>query len=459
MFNSVYTNDGGTKPIHVEVPHGLEYPQTLQRTDKGGFVGPVEPVLLRVRETVNDFLQDDLLWLMQLERELFLKEHGGTKNGSYPRSLTTPYGHVELNVPRDREGNFQTALFPRYARYSLDSSELVIALYAAGVSDRKISDILALLLGHRYSHQTVSQITELVMDRVEAFQNRVLQQQYAFVYIDALFLKVFRPGGGIDTEAVYVALGIAPGPEAKAGSTGPTKPPLSGCGYRQLLGFWLYPTESALVWEELLKGLIQRGVREVLCFVSDPASRTFDLSGVEQAIKRAYPAADWQQCTVHKVRNTLGKVRREDREGVTQALQPVYRAESREESVAAWEAWRRRWASTYPDVVASWQQDLSSLLRFYDYPKELWTYLRSTNLLERFQREIRRGTKVRDHQFPKPESVLKLIYSESERYDPKSPFVGSWEHRRLRGFADAGGALMEMFERRYPLTQKLTHRS
>ena len=157
---------------------------------------------------------------MQLERELFLKEHGGTKNGSYPRSLTTPYGHVELNVPRDREGNFRTALFPRYARYSPDSSELVIALYAAGVSDRKNSDILALLLGHRYSHQTVSQITELVMDRVEAFQNRGLQQQYAFVYIDALFLKLFRPSGGIDTEAVYVALGITPGPEA------PTKPPL-----------------------------------------------------------------------------------------------------------------------------------------------------------------------------------------------------------------------------------------
>ena len=193
--------------------------------------------------------------------------------------------------------------------------------------------------------------------------------------------------------------------------------------------------------------------------MSDPASRTFDLPGVEQAIKRTYPAADWQQCTVHKVRNTLGKVRREDREGVTQALKPVYRAESREESVAAWEAWRRRWASTYPDVVASWQQDLSSLLRFYDYPNPKQKGLCGpneaafarlcTNLLERFQREIRRDTKVRDHQFPKPESVLKLIYSESERYDPKSPFVARWERRRLRGFIDVQLGLEEMFIRRY----------
>ena len=117
------------------------------------------------------------------------------------------------------------------------------------------------------------------------------------------------------------------------------------------------------------------------------------------------------------------------------------------------------------------------MLWFYDYPNPksplvgLWAYPRTrssneaafarlcTNLLERFQREIRRGTKVRDHQFPKPESVLKLIYLESERYDPKSPFAGRWEHRRLRNFADAGEALGEMFERRYPLTQKLTHRS
>ncbi len=137
------------------------------------------------------------------------------------------------------------------------------------------------------------------MGRVETFQRRALQERYAFIYIDALFVKVFRPGGGIDSEAVYVALGVTPE------------------GYRQVLGFWLYPTESALVWEDLLKELTRRGVREVLCFVSD------DLSGIEAAVKRAFPGSDWQQCTVHKVRNSLGKARREDREALTQALKPV----------------------------------------------------------------------------------------------------------------------------------------
>ncbi len=196
---------------------------------------------------------------MNLEREVFLREHGGRKNGSYPRVLETPYGEVDLRVPRDRVGQFRTAVFPPYARRTPDLSDLVVSIYAAGVSDRKISDVLSLLLGHRYSHQTISQITELVMDRVEAFRSRPLEERYAIVFIDALFLKVFREGGGIEQEALYVALGVTP------------------AGYRRVLGFWLYPTESSLVWEELLKELTRRGVREVLCFVSDPASPSFDL--------------------------------------------------------------------------------------------------------------------------------------------------------------------------------------
>ena len=216
---------------------------------------------LRVRDAVKDVVRDELHIVMNLEREVFLREHGGRKNGSYPRVLETPYGEVDLRVPRDRVGQFRTAVFPPYARRTPDLSDLVVSRYAVGVSDRKISDVLSLLLGHRYSHQTISQITELVMDRVEAFRNRPLEERYAIVFIDALFLKVFREGGGIEQEALYVALGVTP------------------AGYRRVLGFWLYPTESSLVWEELLKELTRRGVREVLCFVSDPASPSFDLPG------------------------------------------------------------------------------------------------------------------------------------------------------------------------------------
>lgn len=384
---------------------------------------------LLVRDAVRDVVQEEFEAILHLEREVFLSERGGRKNGTYPRELDTPYGSVSLRVPRDREGAFKPSLFAPYARRTADLADLVVAMYAAGVTDRKVSDVLSLFLGHRYSHQTISQVTELVMDRVDAFRHRPLENRYAIVYIDALFVKTFRDGGGIGKEALYTALGITPE------------------GHRSILGFWLFPSESALIWQDLLKELRSRGLQEVLCFISD------DLVGVEDAIKRAYPASDWQQCVVHKARSSTAKVRREDWEAVANDLKPIYRAESHAEALDAFGRFRKRWAARYPRVVASWEEDLGSLLRFYSYPRPLWPYLRSTNLLERFHREIRRGTKIRDHQFPKPESVLKLVYLESERYE------GRWDKRKLKGFGEAEPALHAMFNERYPSTQTVTQDS
>ena len=196
----------------------------------------------------------------------------------------------------------------------------------------------------------------------------------------------------------------------------------------------------------MLKDLWERGLREVLVFVTD------DLPGIEEAIRRVYPEADWQQCVVHKVRSTLSKVRKEDQGAVIQDLKRVYRAESREEAHAAWQAFVRRPRGRYPQVVRSWEEDLESLLCFLRYPKALWAYLRSTNLLERFMRELRRGTKVRDHQFPKPEAVYKLVYLECERQE------GKWG-RKLKGFAEAQEQLEQMFAQRYPAPQNVTQKS
>lgn len=240
------------------------------------------------------------------------------------------------------------------------------------------------LLGHRYSHSTVSRITDLVLERVEAFRTRSLRRRYAIVYLDCLFVKVLREGG-IRKEAVYVVLGIDPE------------------GHREVLGFYLFPNESAVVWQEILQDLWKRGMREVLVFVSD------GLPGMEEAILRVYPNAEWQQCLLHKMRNTLAKVRREDRGAVALELKRIYLADSQKEAESAWRRFRARWERKYPEVVRAWEEELGSLFVFFRYPKALWTYLRSTNLLERFIRELRRGTKVRDHQFPKPEAIKKLL--------------------------------------------------
>jgi putative transposase len=242
------------------------------------------------------------------------------------------------------------------------------------------------LLGHRYSHETISAMTEEVLQAVEAFRRRPLPEEMAFVYLDGLYLKLLREGEGVVREVVYVALGVTPS------------------GERQVLGYWLLPAESALGWEGVLGELWQRGLRRVLLFITD------GLPGLPEAIRRVYPQAEWQRCVVHGVRWSLGQVRARDRTLLAEDLRRVYGAESRGEALEALEALREAWGARYPGVVALWAGDSGAFLRFYGYPKVLWPYLRSTNLMERFIREIRRGTKVRDHKFPSEEAVYKLLY-------------------------------------------------
>ncbi|RTI07585.1 IS256 family transposase, partial [Thermus scotoductus] len=164
-----------------------------------------------VKETVTQVLQA----LLNADREAFLREHGGRKNGYYPRKLETAFGQVELSIPRDREGRYYPSLLQPYARRQVDLGEVAVALYAAGVSQRKAAEILSLLLGHRYSHETLSALTDQVLEAAGAFRTRLLPEEMAFVYLDGLSLKVFREGEGIVRESVYVALGIAPNGERR----------------------------------------------------------------------------------------------------------------------------------------------------------------------------------------------------------------------------------------------------
>lgn len=242
-----------------------------------------------VRETVAEVLQ----MVLEMDREAFLRERGGRKNGYYPRRLDTTFGQVELRIPRDREGQYYPAMLRPYSRRLVDVGDVAVALYAARVSQRKAAEVMSLLLGHRYTHETLSAITDEVLKGAEAFRQRPLPEEMAFVYLDGLFLKVFREGLGVEREAMYVALGVTP------------------CGERRILGFWLLPTESAAAWEGVLRELWHRGLRRVLLFVAD------GLPGMEEAIRRVYPLAQWQRCVVHTVRSRDRDLLAQDLRGCT----------------------------------------------------------------------------------------------------------------------------------------------
>ncbi len=280
-----------------------------------------------LKEVLTAAVTEVLQVLLEADREAFLQQHGGRKNGHYPRKLETPFGQVELAVPRDREGRYHPSFLQPYARRTVDLGEVAIALYAAGLSQRKAAEVLSLLLGHRYTHETVSAITDGVLERVEGFRRRPLPEEMAFVYLDGFSLKVLREGLGMERETVYVALGLTPG------------------GERMLLGFWLLPTEGASGWEEVLRELWERGLRRVLLFVTD------GLPGMEEAIRRVYPLAGWQRCVVHMVRSSLAGVRVRDRGLVAEALKGVYLAGTRAEALRALGGFREAWGA---DTLVWW---------------------------------------------------------------------------------------------------------
>ena len=343
---------------------------------------------------------------MREEREIYLESHPTKANGYYTRDLLTLVGPVEdLKVPRVREGDFHPRILPYRKRASLELSEAILALYAVGVSTRKISAFLEGVYGAFYSPQSISRLLEVTQEQVKTWRERPLSEEYYAVFLDGTFLSIRR--GKTAKEPVYVALGIKPD------------------GRREILGFWLFGAEgeSARNWEEVLKDLRRRGVQRVRIFITD------DLPGLEEAIKKIFPEADWQLCVLHAVREALNKARKKDREAVAEALKKIYRAESPEEAEEALRNLRERWGGVYPKLVERWETKAYALLAFLRHPKPIRRYLYTTNQLERLAKEVKRRTKVVEV-FCNEDAAEKLLYLVLSQLDE------AWGARRLRGFAE-----------------------
>jgi putative transposase len=255
---------------------------------------------------IRQFVKQKLELIMREEIKNFLEiEQPGTsnmRNGYYKRSLYTQYGRIEeLSVPRDRNGEFQTQLFAPYQRYTGWLEEAIIRMYQSGMSTREIGDFIERILGNKYSAATVSNISDVVTEDVETFHNRPLNKRYSVLYLDGLYVKLRRDT--VEKEVIYVVLGVTEE------------------GYREILDFFVGGQESTNVWQEILQRLYERSVKEVLLGVFD------GLPGLEEAFKAVYPKADVQRCVVHKVRNTLNRVRKKDQFEVAENLKLIYRTE------------------------------------------------------------------------------------------------------------------------------------
>lgn len=378
------------------------------------------PIGDQLDEMVRDFVKEKIEMIMQEEiKQFFEVEHPELKNhrnGYYQRTLDTRYGHVpDLQVPRDRQNHFQTKVFQPYQRYEQWLGETIIQMYQQGMSTRDIGNFVENVLGDAYSPTTISNITDVLIEDIKAWQSRPLHKRYSVLFLDGTYIHMRRDD--VDSEVVYIIMGI------------------NEEGQREILGFHVGGQESARVWENHLRHLRERGVEEVLLGVFD------GLSGLEEAFKRVFPKADIQRCVVHKMRNTLSSIRKKHREEMVTDLKAVYLAPGHEQALEAFERFQTKWLKTYPKVVRSWEDDLSVLLTFYKYPAVLQQKIYSTNMIERFMGEIKRRTR-KIVTLPTEQAVEKVIYLQCIKFNQKKNHVA-------HGFGQQKEALQQMFWKRY----------
>lgn len=371
-------------------------------------------------ELVRSFVQEKLETIMKEEMNQFFEENPelkNYKNGSYGRQLDTKYGRIEdLQVPRDRENAFQTEVFQPYQRYERWLGETIITMYQKGMSTREIGNFIERILGHAYAPGTISNITDVLMEDIRAWQERPLQKRYAVLYLDGTYLKLRRDD--VANEVVYVVIGVTED------------------GYREILGFYVGGQESSLGWEEVLSDIYRRGCEEVLLGIFD------GLPGLEEAMKAIYPKADVQRCVVHKVRNTLNKVRQKDRSAISEDMKAIYQSKSNEEAEKQLGAFCENWQKKYPKITKSWREDFNVLTTFLNYPSSIRPLIYTTNIIERTMKEFKKRLKTMNS-LPSEEAVEKVIYMVSDECNTK------WSTRKLSGFKIAGPELRDMFEDRY----------
>lgn len=322
------------------------------------------------------------------------------------------YGDLELYIPRDRNGAFQQQTVVPYKR-SNDTLELfVIHMFQKGVTMSEIADLIEKMYGHHYTPQTISNMTQVMVEHVDAFLKRTLANRYVCVYLDATYIAVKRET--VSKEAVYLAVGIRED------------------GTKEVLSYAITPTESAYVWKELLQDLRERGTDEVLLFISD------GLKGMANAIAEVFPEAKYQTCCVHLARNLAHKVRVSDRADICEDFKAVYRAEHEEAGREALKNFCDKWKAAYPKAVKLLLEN-PYIFTFYSFPPSIWRSIYSTNLIESFNKQIKKYTK-RKEQFPHEAALEKFLVSQFESYNQR------FATRCHIGFDQARAELQKMFK-------------
>jgi putative transposase len=354
-------------------------------------VDEVKQALMEQKDFLVPMVQQAMQSVLELEMEECLQagryerseERTGYRSGYYRRRLVTRVGTISLRVPQDRSGHFSTQVFEQYQRSEKALVAALAQMYVQGVSTRKVAAITEELCGHEFSASSISEITRRLDEQLRQFSQRALEQEYPYVILDARYERV-REEGNIVSRAILVALGI------------------DWEGRRQVLAVEYAQRESHNSWKEFLLGLKQRGLHGVRLVVSD------DHPGLKAAVREVLTEAWWQRCYVHFLRNALDYLPRKADDDCLQELRWMYERRDREEARRDLQGWLEKWAAKYPKLCEWVEANIEETWTYYRLPLAHHKHLKSTNLLERFNQEIKRRTLV-VRIFPDEASCLRLI--------------------------------------------------
>jgi len=326
------------------------------------------------------------------------------RNGTRPKTvLTASTGPVEIEVPRDRDGTFEPVIVKKRQRRLTEVDEVVLSLSARGLTTGEISAHFAQIYGASVSKETISRITDKVIEEMVEWQNRPLEEVYAAVFIDAIMVKV--RDGQVANRPIYAAIGV------------------TLAGEKDVLGLWAGTGgEGAKFWMSVLTDIRNRGTRDVFFVVCD------GLKGLPEVVGNVWPLTTVQTCIIHLIRNTFRMASKKDWDALRRDVKPIYTAVNEPAARAALEELVDRWGSKYPAVVRLWRNAWEEFIPFLDYDLEIRAVLCSTNAIESLNARYRRAVKARGH-FPTEQAAMKCLYLVTRSLDPTGRGRARWTMR------------------------------
>jgi len=327
----------------------------------------------------------------EMEEHLGYEKHsvegnntGNSRNGYNHKTIVSDYGKCKINVPRDRNGEFEPKIIGKYQTRTDEIEQKIMAMYAKGMSQRDIEDNIKEIYGVEISQGLISKITDKILPEVNEWQNRPLESIYPIVYFDGIVFKS-RVDNQIANKCVYSVMGI------------------DMEGMKDILGIWISEKESASFYASICSDLKKRGVQDILIACHD------NLKGLGEAINAVFSKTKQQLCIVHQVRNSAKFVPYKDRKAICADLKKIYGAVNLDDAEYAREEFREKWDKKYPSILRSWDANWAEITTFFEYPEQIRRLIYTTNPVEAYHRMVRKFTKSKAI-FPTDDSIRKVVY-------------------------------------------------